>query len=99
MSEEPGAESFYRIYRPPIRMAFPAFLLTVGMVAADTLSPLAGRSSPQSGGALWANYDPDVEPLEVEVIREFEEEGVTIRMLVYTIGSLKRIPASVKNMP
>ncbi len=99
MSEEPGAESFYRIYRHPIRLAFPAFLLTVGMVAADTLSPLAGRPPPQSVGELWASYDPDVEPLEVEVIREFEEEGVTIRMLVYTIGSLKRIPASGKNMP
>ena len=46
MSEEPGAESFHRAFKHSIRVVVPAFLLTVGMVAADTLSPLADRPPP-----------------------------------------------------
>ncbi|MFP6883853.1 MAG: acetylxylan esterase [Roseibacillus sp.] len=89
MSEEPGTEPFCRVYEHSIRVAVPAFLFTVGMAVADTLPQLEGRQPPQSVEELWANYDPDAEPLEVEVIREFEEEGITIRMLTYTIGSFR----------
>ena len=30
---------------------------------------------PQSVGELWADFDPRSDPLEVEVIREWEEDG------------------------
>ena len=67
MSEEPGTEPFCRVYEHSIRVAVPAFLFTVGMAVADTLPQLEGRQPPQSVEELWVNYDPDAEPLEVEV--------------------------------
>ena len=89
MSEEPGTEPFCRVFERSIRVAVPAVLFTVGLAGADTLPRLEGRQPPQSVEELWVNYDPDAEPLEVEVIREFEEEGITIRMFTYAIGSFR----------
>ncbi|MDP6208117.1 MAG: hypothetical protein QGG01_07425, partial [Roseibacillus sp.] len=72
MSEKPGAEPFCRACEHWIRVAVPVVLFAAGMAVADTLPRLEGRQPPQSVEELWANYDPDAEPLEVEVIREFE---------------------------
>ena len=39
--------------------------------AADSLSPL--KKVPQNVTELWAGYDPQKEPLQTEVVREWEE--------------------------
>ncbi len=48
---------------------------------------------PQNVEQLWANVDPGKEPLEVEVVREWEEEGGVFRYVVYTIGTFKGVKA------
>ena len=48
---------------------------------------------PQNVAELWAGYDPRKEPLRTEVVREWEEDGVTIRYVRYFIGTFKGKPA------
>ena len=59
--------------------------------AADSLPPL--KKVPQNVAELWAGYDPRKEPLRTEVVREWEEDGVTIRYVRYFIGTFKGKPA------
>jgi pimeloyl-ACP methyl ester carboxylesterase len=64
--------------------------LTVTLAAAEeTLPPVKEGNAPQSFEALWASYDPCKEPLEVEVLREWEQDGVVLRVLRYHIGVFK----------
>ncbi len=44
---------------------------------------------PQTFEALWAGYDPCKEPLETEVLKEWEEDGVVLRVIRYQIGVFK----------
>jgi len=38
---------------------------------------------------MWAGFDPRAEPLDVELLREWEEDGVVLRVLRYRIGVFK----------
>jgi len=38
---------------------------------------------------MWAGFDPRAEPLDVEVLKEWEEDGVVLRVLRYRIGVFK----------
>lgn len=57
--------------------------------AEDSLPPLAGGKAPETLDQLWAGYDPAREPLETTVVREWQQEGVTCRYLLFTIGTFK----------
>lgn len=48
---------------------------------------------PQTVAELWADFDPRKEPLEVEVIREWKEDGGVYRYVRYRIGTFKGNPA------
>ena len=61
--------------------------------AADSLKPLTNGHVPQSVDELWDGYDPRAEPLNVEVVREWTDEGVTCRYVLYWIGTFKGKPA------
>lgn len=55
----------------------------------ETLPPLKEGKAPQSVDELWGGYDPRKEPLQTEIIKEWEQEGVVMRVLRYRIGSFK----------
>ncbi|MBC8325077.1 MAG: NPCBM/NEW2 domain-containing protein [Verrucomicrobia subdivision 3 bacterium] len=55
----------------------------------DSLPPLKDGKSPQTLEEAWAGYDPTVEPIEAEICKEWEEEGVTLRAIRYCIGTFK----------
>ena len=59
------------------------------LTAADTLAPLNDGQAPQSVEALWADFDPQAEPLDVEILQQWEEEDVVMRVLRYRIGIFK----------
>ena len=72
------------------------FLVVVGLLAVgapsfaqETLAPLKNGVAPQTHAELWADYDPRVEPLDVEVLKEWEEDGVLLKVLRYRIGIFK----------
>ena len=55
----------------------------------ETLPPLKDGKAPQTFEELWARYDPRVEPLEIETLKEWEEDGVVLRVVRYRIGIFK----------
>ncbi len=45
--------------------------------------------APQTLEELWKDFDPRKEPLDIEVLQEWEEEGVVLQVLRYRIGIFK----------
>jgi hypothetical protein len=52
----------------------------------ETLPPLVNGVAPQTHAELWANFDPRAEPLDVEVLHQWEEDGVVLQVLRYRVG-------------
>ena len=57
--------------------------------AQESLPPLADGKAPGTFGALWAGFDPRAEPLDVEILKEWEEDGVVMKVLRYRVGIFK----------
>jgi dienelactone hydrolase len=57
----------------------------------DSLPQL--KNTPQNFDVLWAGYDPAAEPIKTTVVREWEEDGLTLRYILYSIGNFKGTPA------
>ncbi|MEZ5940704.1 MAG: dienelactone hydrolase family protein [Planctomycetaceae bacterium] len=72
-------------------LSFPLILLTAALPAAqpDTLPPLQEGKAPSNFSEMWAGFDPRAEPLEVELLHEWEEEGVVLRVVRFRIGVFK----------
>ena len=59
-------------------------------LAAVLLMPLTALNAaevPQTVEQVWADYDPRKDPLEIEVIREWEEDGSVLRYIRFVIGT------------
>lgn len=65
------------------------FLISISGFSAESLPPLKGGNVPQTVTELWAGYDSTKEPLEVKVVREWQDKGITYRHITYTIGTFK----------
>lgn len=57
--------------------------------SAETLPPLVDGQAPQTYDELWADFDPRAEPLDVEVLHEWEVDGVVLKVLRYRVGVFK----------
>ena len=70
------------------RMSLAAMLAasTTLFALEETLPPLLNGRAPQTFEELWATFDPCKEPLETEVLKEWEEEGVVLRVVRFRIG-------------
>jgi hypothetical protein len=66
-----------------------AVLMGSAVLAKETLSPLEGDEVPQTYSELWRGFDPRAEPLEVEILKEWEVDGVVLKVLRYRIGTFK----------
>jgi cephalosporin-C deacetylase-like acetyl esterase len=56
----------------------------------ETLPSLGeGDAAPQSVDEMWRGFDPRAEPLDVEVLAGWEEDGVVFRVLRYRAGIFK----------
>ncbi len=58
-------------------------------LAQETLPLLTDGKPPQTVDELWADFDPRREPLDVEVLKEWEQDGVVLKVLRYRIGVFK----------
>lgn len=63
------------------------------LLDARALRGAATDRVPQSVRELWADFDPRLEPLEVEVIREWREDGGVFRHVRFLVGTFKGKPA------
>ena len=62
----------------------------VTAIGQETLAPLGvDDGAPQTFTEMWVGFDPCAEPLEVETLREWEEDGVALRVVRYRIGIFK----------
>lgn len=57
--------------------------------AQESLPPIVDGKAPQTFEEMWAGYDPRSEPLEIEVLKEWEEDDVILKVLRYRIGIFK----------
>ncbi len=57
--------------------------------AEDTLPALKNNTPPKNCDQLWHGFDPRKEPLDVEVLKQWEQEGVVLKVLRYRIGTFK----------
>lgn len=66
-------------------------LICTATFAADpeTLPALTGDVAPQNLAEMWAGFDPRAEPLETEILHEWEEEEVVLRIVRFRIGVFK----------
>lgn len=55
----------------------------------ETLPALKNGKAPQNFEEMWAGFDPRREPLEIEILKEWEEEGVMLRVVRFRIGVFK----------
>ena len=44
---------------------------------------------PSDVAGLYASFDPNKEPLDFKIVREFEQDGVVVRMVTYSVGTFK----------
>lgn len=58
-------------------------------VAEETLAALVDGKAPQTLEETWAGFDPRQESLDVEILKEWEEDGVVLKVLRYRIGVFK----------
>jgi dienelactone hydrolase len=56
---------------------------------ADSLHGLRDGKVFRSCDELWAGYDPQVEPLEAQVVKEWTDDDVTCRCVIFTIGTFR----------
>ena len=55
----------------------------------ETLPPLRDGTAPETYDELWAGFDPRKEPLDVEVLHEWEQEGTVLKVIRYRVGIFK----------
>jgi hypothetical protein len=72
-----------------------ALLAMLTHLRAETLPPLKDGKVPQNLEELWAGFDPLKEPLEVEVTKEWEQDGIACQIIRYRVGVFKGQPATV----
>ncbi len=64
-------------------------LCATAIAAAETLPPLKNGRAPQTYDELWAGFDPRAEPLDTEILKEWVEDGVVLRVVRFRIGVFK----------
>jgi cephalosporin-C deacetylase-like acetyl esterase len=74
-------------------MLFLLALLT--HLGAETLPPLKDGKVPQNLDELWTGFDPRKEPLEVELTKEWEVDGIACQIIRYRVGVFNGQPATV----
>ena len=72
-----------------LKTVFISLLACGAAFAKETLAPLEGERVPQNREELWADFDPRAEPLDVEILKEWEEDGVLLKVVRFRIGVFK----------
>ncbi len=85
-------DPFKLIRMPRICLVFSIIVLSGGVGFAqlkETLPPLTDGKAPQTLDGLWAGFDPRAEPLDIEVLKAWEEDDVVLMVLRYRVGIFK----------
>jgi hypothetical protein len=90
-------------------IASAATLAVAASAQEETLPPLVDGIAPKNFDELWVGFDPREEPLDVEVLQEWEKDGVVMRVVRFRVGIFKGkksmlagiygFPKDAKNLP
>ncbi len=72
--------------KPVLALLSASLLLACGSLATEP---------PRTLDELWAGFDPREGPLESEILREWEQDGVVCRIVRYQVGTFKGAPSKV----
>lgn len=80
-----------RNYFIPIAILSIISLSSTNLVSQEknTLPNLTGGAVPKTFDEMWTGFNPRAEPLETEVLHEWEEDGVVMRIVRFRIGVFK----------
>ena len=71
----------------------PVLLLAGTSIAAgqggETLPPLKDGKAPKTFKEMWGGFDPRAEPLDTEVLKTWEKDGVLLKVIRYRTGIFK----------
>ena len=79
---------------PPSVRFWPVLLATT-LCVPPLLAGNEPPSVPHSVKALWSDFDPHSEPLDIQVVREWEKDGIVFRYVTYHIGTFKGVKAQM----
>ncbi len=57
--------------------------------AVETLPRLVDGKTPQTFDEMWAGFNARAEPLEVEVLKQWQEDGIVLRIVRFRVGVFK----------
>lgn len=63
--------------------------LSTALLADESLPALTDGQAPQNFEQMWAGFDPQAEPLEIELLHQWKEDNVTLRIVRFRIGVFK----------
>lgn len=67
-----------------------AFLFPLSVGAEDSLTPYSGEAAvPDNVVDLWKDIDFQKDDLETEIVKEWSEDGVVCRYVIFTVGTFK----------
>jgi len=75
-------------------LLIPAIFLFRTAAWSDDSLPLL-QTPPRTVEQVWDGYDPQAESLQVRVVREWQEDGLTLRYVTYRIGTFRGTPATM----
>ena len=55
----------------------------------DTLPSLKDGQAPRNLDEMWSGFDPTAKPLEIETLKQWEEDGIVLRIVRFRIGVFK----------
>ncbi len=64
-------------------------IMSMPAMCRETLSPIQDSKAPYDFDQLWKDYDPRLESLDAEVLKEWEEDGIMLRVVRYRVGIFK----------
>ena len=73
--------------------AWLSLLLVRLPVAGETPPPLEGGRPPSRFAELWVGFDPQAEPLETEILRQWKQDGTVLRVVRLRIDIYKGVTA------
>ena len=72
-----------------VESALAITMMASGLAASGGESLPILKQTPTNPEELWAGYDPKTEPLETQIVREWQEDDLTLRYVTYSIGTFK----------
>jgi len=71
-------------------------LFAISLHAGETFTPYRSPDAvPRNAAELWKDYDARKEPLDVQVIKEWKENGVISRYVTFKVGTFKDADARI----